>query len=440
MLEGEDSINRLTCTFNDENLEKEYKKVKLEKNKNYIWNLMLLGHLIFLLVILDDLKQLGIQPIYVLVHVIASVTVYFLLLSEKYREQYYEQYFTFVIPALMANGAYHYTMDKDAFFGPGEAVLPLLTLLFFTIYPVNFLNSFFIVTTTVVGFLIYLLEMDIIVDSQIPYLLIMPFVYSVFVKRSNEYKDRIDYVKTEELKILREQAQNASKAKSDFLANMSHELRTPLNAILGYSEMLMEEAEDDELESYAADLAKIQSSGEHLLTLINDILDLSKIEAGKMDLHIEEFEFVKHLAQIEATAKPLVEKNGNKFILENNATFEKLKNDQTKLRQILFNMLSNAAKFTKEGSVTLSINTIEKDVRFAVTDTGIGMNEEQLGKVFDEFTQAEASTAKDYGGTGLGLPISKKMTEMMGGKMEVESEEGKGTTFSITIPVEVKEE
>ena len=440
MLEGEESINRLTCTFNDENLEKEYKKVKLEKNKNYIWNLMLLGHLIFLLVILDDLKQLGIQPIYVLVHVIASVTVYFLLLSEKYREQYYEQYFTFVIPALMANGAYHYTMDKDAFFGPGEAVLPLLTLLFFTIYPVNFLNSFFIVTTTVVGFLIYLLEMDIIVDSQIPYLLIMPFVYSVFVKRSNEYKDRIDYVKTEELKILREQAQNASKAKSDFLANMSHELRTPLNAILGYSEMLMEEAEDDELESYAADLAKIQSSGEHLLTLINDILDLSKIEAGKMDLHIEEFEFVKHLAQIEATAKPLVEKNSNKFILENNATFEKLKNDQTKLRQILFNMLSNAAKFTKEGSVTLSINTIEKDVKFAVTDTGIGMNEEQLGKVFDEFTQAEASTAKDYGGTGLGLPISKKMTEMMGGKMEVESEEGKGTTFSITIPVEVKEE
>ena len=440
MLEGEESINRLTCTFNNENLEKEYKKVKLEKNRNYIWNLMLLGHLIFLLVILDDLKQLGIQPIYVLVHAIASVTVYFLLLSEKYRELYYEHYFTFVIPALMANGAYHYSMDKDAFFGPGEAVLPLLTLLFFTIYPVNFLNSFFIVTTTVVGFLIYLLEMETITGSQIPYLLIMPFVYSVFVKRSNEYKDRIDYVKTEELKILREQAQNASKAKSDFLANMSHELRTPLNAILGYSEMLMEEAEDDELESYAADLAKIQSSGEHLLTLINDILDLSKIEAGKMDLHIEEFEFVKHLAQIEATAKPLVEKNGNKFILENNATFEKLKNDQTKLRQILFNMLSNAAKFTKEGSVTLSINTIEKDVRFAVTDTGIGMNEKQLGKVFDEFTQAEASTAKDYGGTGLGLPISKKMTEMMGGKMEVESEEGKGTTFSITIPVEVKEE
>ena len=173
--------------------------------------------------------------------------------------------------------------------------------------------------------------------------------------------------------------------------------------------------------------------------MINDILDLSKIEAGKMELHIEEFELEKHLNQIEATAKPLVEKNGNKFILENNVSVKNLKNDQTKLRQILFNMLSNAAKFTKERTVTLSISAIEKDIKFAVTDTGIGMNEEQLGKVFDEFTQAEASTAKDYGGTGLGLPISKKMTEVMGGKMEVESDEGKGTTFSITIPLGIEE-
>ncbi len=440
MTELEDSINRLTCTFKDTKLEKEYQAMKLEKNKNYIWNLMLLGHLIFLLVILDDIVQLGIQPIYVFVHVFCSITVYVLLLLEEYRKKYYKQYFTFIIPALMANGAYHYSMNEEAFFGPGEAVLPLLTLLFFTIYPVNFLNSLFIVTTTVTGFLMYLFKMDIIVDTQVPYLLIMPFVYGVFVKRSNEYRDRIDYVKTEELKILREQAQNASKAKSDFLANMSHELRTPLNAILGYSEMLMEEAEDDELETYAADLAKIQSSGEHLLTLINDILDLSKIEAGKMDLHIEEFEFEKHLIQIESTGKPLVEKNSNKFILENNVSVKKLKNDQTKLRQILFNMLSNAAKFTKAGTITLSINTFGNDIKFAVTDTGIGMNEEQLGKVFDEFTQAEASTAKDYGGTGLGLPISKKMTEMMGGKMEVESEKGEGTTFSITIPIEIEGE
>ena len=290
------------------------------------------------------------------------------------------------------------------------------------------------------AFLIYLLEGGIISGEQIPYLLVMPFIYGVFVKRSNEFKNRIDYMKTEELKILRVQAQNASKAKSDFLANMSHELRTPLNAIIGYSEMLMEEAEEDGLNTYSEDLNKINSSGEHLLTLINDILDLSKIEAGKMELHLEEFKFEKHLSQIEATAKPLVEKNGNKLVIEKPDSIENLTNDQTKLRQILFNMLSNAAKFTKKGTVTLAISKDDNDIKFAVRDTGIGMNEEQLGKVFEEFTQAETSISKDYGGTGLGLPISKKMTEMMGGKMDVESKEGEGTTFSITIPIVVQEE
>ena len=440
MSELEENINRFTCLFNDKNLEEKYKEVKWDKNNNYIWNLMLLGHLIFLLVIMDDINQLGVQPIYVAVHIICSLTVYALILLEEYRKKYYEAYFTFVIPILMVNGAYHYSMDANAFFGPGEAVLPLLTLLYFTIYPVNFLNSFFIVLTSVAGFLIYLLNMEIIVGEQVPYLFVMPFVYGVFVKRSNEFKSRIDYVKTEELKILRLQAQNASKAKSDFLANMSHELRTPLNAIIGYSEMLMEEAEDDGLDTYSDDLNKINSSGEHLLTLINDILDLSKIEAGKMELHIEEFEFEKHLSQIEATAKPLVEKNANEFVIEKPDDLEKLTNDQTKLRQILFNMLSNAAKFTKKGTVTLGITKDDENVRFAVTDTGIGMNEEQIGKVFEEFTQAESSTSKDYGGTGLGLPISKMMTEMMGGVMEVESKEGKGTTFSITIPMVVQEE
>ena len=440
MSEFEENINRLTCKFNDGRLEAKYKSVKWKKNNNYIWNLMLLGHLIFLLVITDDINQLGIQTLYVLIHVVCSLTVYALLLLPEKRERYYEIYFTIVIPILMLNGAYHYSLNEDAVFGPGEAVLPLLTLLFFTIYPVDFLNSFFIVTTSVFGFLIYLLNMEIIGSQQVPYLLIMPFVYGVFVKRSNEFKNRIDYVKTEELKILREQAQNASKAKSDFLANMSHELRTPLNAIIGYSEMLMEEAEDDGLDTYSDDLSKINSSGEHLLTLINDILDLSKIEAGKMELHIEEFEFEKHLSQIEATAKPLVEKNGNKFVIEKPDNIKKLTNDQTKLRQILFNMLSNAAKFTKKGTVTLAITESGDDIKFAVIDTGIGMNEEQLDKVFEEFTQAESSTSKDYGGTGLGLPISKMMTEMMGGRMDVESEAGKGTTFSITIPIEVQEE
>jgi len=439
MVKLEEHIHRLTCKFNDKELENQYKEMKWGKNSNYIWNLMLLGHIIFLLVILDDINQLGIQPIYIAVQIICSIALYILLFYEEYRKNYYDIYFTLTIPTLMVNGAYHYYMDPDALFGPGAAALPLLTLLYFTIYPVDFLNSFFIVVTSLAAFLVYLLEMEIVTDEQVPYLLVIPFVYGVFIKRSNEFKNRIDYMKTEELKFLRTQAQNATKAKSEFLANMSHELRTPLNAILGYSEMLKDDAEDDGLDAYSEDLTKINSSGEHLLTLVNDILDLSKIEAGKMELHVEEFELEKHIKQIEATAKPLVEKNENNFVIEKPDDIEKLTNDQTKLRQILFNMISNAAKFTKKGTVTLGITKYDEKVRFAVTDTGIGMNAEQLGKVFEEFTQAESSTSKDYGGTGLGLPISKKMTEMMGGIMEVESQEGEGTTFSIVIPIVVQE-
>ena len=158
-----------------------------------------------------------------------------------------------------------------------------------------------------------------------------------------------------------------------------------------------------------------------------------------MDLHIEEFDFAGLLKQIEATAKPLVEKNKNKFVIKGKTQKLKLKNDQTKLRQILFNMLSNAAKFTKEGTITLRIKPESKDkLRFEVVDTGIGMNKKQISKVFEEFTQAASSTSANYGGTGLGLQISKKMTEMMGGIMEVESEEGRGTTFSIIIPITVE--
>ncbi len=258
---------------------------------------------------------------------------------------------------------------------------------------------------------------------------------------SLEESDKIMRKQKDDLQVAMQNAQTANQAKSDFLAKMSHELRTPLNAIIGYSEMLMEEAEDDGLDTYSDDLTKIHSSGEHLLTLINDILDLSKIEAGKMDLYIEDIELNTLLKQIEATAKPLVEKNKNKFIINNETKNMKLKNDQTKIRQILFNMLSNAAKFTNKGKITLKIKSENKNqIRFDVTDTGIGMNDEQIGNVFEEFTQAESSTSKNYGGTGLGLPISKKMTEIMGGRMEVESKEGKGTTFSITIPIVVQEE
>jgi len=244
-----------------------------------------------------------------------------------------------------------------------------------------------------------------------------------------------------DMQIKMEKARSASEAKSDFLAKISHELRTPLNAIIGYSEMLMEDASDDGLDAFVEDLDKIHSSGTHLLTLINDLLDISKIEAGKMELHLEDFKLKDMISLIEATTKPLLEKNSNKFVVKIDKSIETMKNDETKLKQILLNMISNSSKFTKEGTVSLIISEeVKNRIKFEISDTGIGMTENQLENVFEEFTQAETSTSKDYGGTGLGLPICKKLTELMGGKIEVQSKIGEGTTFSITVPktIEVK--
>jgi ABC-type polar amino acid transport system ATPase subunit/nitrogen-specific signal transduction histidine kinase len=243
-----------------------------------------------------------------------------------------------------------------------------------------------------------------------------------------------------DMQIKMEKARSASEAKSDFLAKISHELRTPLNAIIGYSEMLMEDASDEGLDVFVEDLDKIHSSGTHLLTLINDLLDISKIEAGKMELHLEDFKLKDLISLIEATTKPLLDKNSNKFVVKIDKSIETMKNDETKLKQVLLNMISNSSKFTKEGTISLIISEeVKNRIKFELSDTGIGMTENQLKNVFEEFTQAETSTSKDYGGTGLGLPICKKITELMGGKIEVQSKIGEGTTFSITIPKTIKE-
>jgi len=233
-------------------------------------------------------------------------------------------------------------------------------------------------------------------------------------------------------------AQEANQAKSAFLANMSHELRTPLNAIIGYSEMLQEEARDDGNESYLPDLSKILVSGRHLLELINGVLDLAKIESGKMEVHLEDFDVAELVKGVEGTILPLVRKNANQIELSGLDDLGRMHSDVTKLRQMLFNLLSNACKFTHEGLVRLQAERTteagEDWFRFAVSDSGIGMNEEQLSKVFDEFSQADASTTKEYGGTGLGLPITKKFCEMLGGSIIVTSEPGQGSTFEIRLP------
>jgi signal transduction histidine kinase len=239
-----------------------------------------------------------------------------------------------------------------------------------------------------------------------------------------------------------ETAKRANQAKSAFLANMSHELRTPLNAILGYSEMLAEDAETAGHADIVPDLQKIQTAGKHLLGLINGVLDLSKIEAGKMRLYLETFDVARVVEEAAVTARPLVEKNDNRLEIHCPEDIGSIREDVTKVRQVLLNLLSNAGKFTENGAVTLDVRRdvgpAGNWVLFRVTDTGIGMTPQQVERLFGAFVQADAGTMKKYGGTGLGLAITQKLCRLMGGDVEVQSAPGKGTTFTVRLPGEIE--
>ena len=238
-------------------------------------------------------------------------------------------------------------------------------------------------------------------------------------------------------------AEAANRTKSEFLANMSHELRTPLNAVIGITEMLLEEAEMDERNEDQEALGRVHRAGNHLLRLINDILDLSKIEAGRMDLHLETFNVDLLLRETVETARPLADRNSDSLdliVVAENGIGE-AHGDVTRLRQVLLNLLSNACKFTENGAVTLTAERLENDrLRFVVSDNGIGMSEDQLAKLFSSFTQADASITRKYGGTGLGLSISRHLTRMMGGDIAVRSAKDQGSSFMVEIPARLTNE
>ena len=259
------------------------------------------------------------------------------------------------------------------------------------------------------------------------------------LREQNENLESQVALRTQELVEARDQAILASRHKSEFLANMSHELRTPLNAIIGYTEIVIEEMEADGNEEIAVDLRRVHKAANNLLAMINSILDLAKIEAGRMELWIEPIDLNETVTEIVGTIQVLVGKNNNKLVVEIQDDNGPVMIDGAKLRQIMVNLLGNAAKFTHDGHIDLRVKKTDRELVIVVSDTGIGMSQEQQDHIFEEFRQADMSTTREYGGTGLGLSITQRLCHLMGGEISVQSTLNKGSTFTVYFPLPIKE-
>ncbi len=318
------------------------------------------------------------------------------------------------------------------------ASLIMAFIFLYVVIGLRFINAFIVNIIVLIAYNIVILafkEVPVYIVINNNFLLIGNTVVVATAGHIIEQQRRVGFLNSRMLVTLRENADAANDAKSRFFANMSHELRTPLNAIIGYSEILLEEANESKDAHAAADLTRIETAGRHLLRLINDVLDLAKMEAGKIELTDEPVMIAELLNRVETTVQPLISHNRNTLHIDAGQAPGSIRGDGMRLGQILINLLSNAGKFTRGGKIFLSIAANDGRIEFTVSDTGIGMSKEQVAGLFDEYMQGSTSIAREHGGTGLGLAITRQLVELMGGTISVDSEPGKGSTFAVSLPL-----